>query len=141
MRVFRIVLDTNVLVSALRSRDGFAFKLLTLLETDAIELLLSTALILEYEMVLKRSGISVLTFEEIEQVINNLCSFGSQQNLWYGWRPLLSDPGDDFIAELAVNGQADFVVTYNKKHFEAMKRFDVQVVNPKEMLEILTARL
>jgi predicted nucleic acid-binding protein len=101
------------------------------------EFVLSTPLVLEYEMVLKRSGIVALTFAEIDELLDILCAIGLRQKLWYLWRPILADAGDDFIAELAANGQADFIVTFNKRLFESMRTFGVNVCSPVKFLKLL----
>jgi predicted nucleic acid-binding protein len=53
-------------------------------------------------------------------------------------RPLSSDPNDDMILDLAINGRADAIVTQNKKHFDsAAKRFGIRVLSPAEFLKRL----
>lgn len=134
---YRIVIDTNVLVSAMRSRKGASYKLLSLLRSELFIFVLSAPLVFEYEMLLKRDNMVSLSMEEIDELLDLLCLLGERQALWYLWRPLLPDPGDDFIAELAVNSQANFIVTYNRRHFESMKAFGVGICSPKEFLELL----
>ena len=55
IRPYQIVVDTNVLVTAFRSRRGASYKLFTLLKDTRWQVNLSTPLVLEYEEVLKRS--------------------------------------------------------------------------------------
>ena len=136
-RNYRVVIDTNVIVSALRSRDGASFLLISLLQSGIFDFVLSTPLVLEYEMVLKRNHLVPFTMEEVDAFLDILCLFGKRQKLWYLWRPILADPGDDFIAELAANAQVDFIVTHNRKHFEAMGIFAINVCSPKEFLDLI----
>jgi len=130
-----IVLDTNVLVAALKSSNGASFRLLSLVENDLFTLHVSTTLVTEYEAVLKR-GITVLTVEEIDNVIDFLCSRAVLNKIFYLWRPVLKDPGDDFVLELAVKANAT-VVTWNITDFKHAARFGIAVMTPREFLTSL----
>lgn len=128
----RVVLDTNVVVSALRSRTGPAFRLLSLVGTGRFDIALSVPLALEYEdAALRASPISV---EALHKILGFLCSTAHQQKIFYLWRPYLPDPGDDMVLELAVASQASHVVTYNLRHLRGVARFGIQVVNPEDFL-------
>ncbi len=51
------------------------------------------------------------------------------------WRPFLRDSNDDMVLEVAFNGKADYIVTYNIKDFKGVKEnFNIEVVTPKEFL-------
>ncbi len=53
-------------------------------------------------------------------------------------RPLSSDPNDDMVLDVAINGQADAVVTQNAKHFAAAaRRYGIEVLSPVELLETI----
>ena len=56
-------------------------------------------------------------------------------NIFYLWRPSASDPDDDFIIDLAVESEADFIITYNQKDLQAAEKFGIYVVTPKEFLQ------
>lgn len=134
----RVVLDTNVWVSALRSRRGASFRLLSLIGTGRFEFALSTALVLEYEDAAKRQlGELALTAEEIDRLLDILCAQAVRSSIFFLWRPVLSDPADDFVLELAVASGCDFIVTYNRRDFAGAERFGVRVVDAKEFLQIL----
>jgi len=127
-----IVLDTNVLVSALKSSRGASYRLLSLVEHDLFTVHLSTTLVTEYEAVLKR-GITALTAEEIDDVVDFVCSRAVRDKIFYLWRPVLKDPGDDFVLELAVKADAT-IVTWNVSDFKRAVRFGVAVLTPREFL-------
>ena len=127
-----IVLDTNVLVSALRSSRGASYRLLSLVEHDIFTLHLSTTLVTEYEAVLKR-GVIALTAEEIDDVVDFVCSRAVLDKIFYLWRPVLKDPGDDFVLELAVKANAT-IVTWNVADFKHAVRFGIAVLTPREFL-------
>lgn len=61
----------------------------------------------------------------------------NQRKVFYLWRPVLKDPKDDMILELAVTAGCHFIVTYNNRDFEGTQRFGLRVVTPKEFLEII----
>ncbi len=130
-----IVLDTNVLVAALKSSRGVSFRLLSLVERDCFVLHVSTPLVTEYEAVLKR-GITALLAEEIDNVIDFLCSKAVLDKIFYLWRPVLKDPDDDFVLELAVKANAT-IVTWNVADFKNTARFDIIVMTPREFLASL----
>jgi putative PIN family toxin of toxin-antitoxin system len=136
--VLRVVLDTSVLASALRSREGAANALLRLVAVRRLVPLATPALFLEYEDVLNRPeqrlvhGFSV---DQIGKFLAALASAVEPVEVRFQWRPQLSDPGDEMVLEAAVNGRADGLVTYNLKHFvAAADRFRLRVLRPVEVL-------
>lgn len=138
MPPYQIVLDTNVLLAGLRSNRGASYKLLTLLNDERWQLNVSTALILEYEEVLKRERTQLsLSLEDIDTVISAICSIANRRTIFYLCRPAALDPDDDFLIDLAVESQADFIITYNKRDLQAAENFGIQMVTPKEFLQII----
>jgi putative PIN family toxin of toxin-antitoxin system len=119
------VLDTDVIVAALRSDRGASRQLLLAALKQQFELLLSVPLILEYEAVLTRpqhliaSGLSSL---EVGRVLDDLVVVARPVRLAFRWRPRLSDPDDDMVLETAINGSADAIVTFNQRDFAAGTR-------------------
>ncbi len=133
-----IVLDTGVFISALRSRQGASFKLLSVIDDEEIDLYLSVPLILEYEAVAKRMSRTIgLTHSDIEDIIDYLCAVGKHRQVHFLWRPNLKDPGDDFILELAVESECDYIITHNIKDFGGSEKFQVEVVTPQKFLRII----
>lgn len=133
---FRIVLDTNVVVSALRSDQGASFRLLSLLGQGRFEFSLSVPLVLEYEDACNRQG-GVLQPQDIGDIIDYLCQVGERRQIYFLWRPCLKDPKDDLVLELAVESGSDFIVTYNQKDFAASEKFGVRILTPKEFLKLI----
>lgn len=134
----QIILDTNILDAALRSRNGASFLLLSLLPSEKFVLNVSVPLILEYEDVLKRSTAELnFTIEEMDQLLDGICAMANRHDVFYLWRPLLRDPGDDLILELAVKANCNYIVTYNKQDFEGVEAFGVNVIDSREFLQII----
>jgi putative PIN family toxin of toxin-antitoxin system len=129
------VLDTNVLVSGLRSRRGAAFRLLSLMGTGAFEHCLSVGLLFEYESALKRPGmVAKLSPRQLDAILDYLCSSAHRQEIYYLWRPALRDPSDDLVLEVAVAGECQSIVTYNVRDFVGSERFGIRVQTPAEFL-------
>ena len=135
-----VVVDTNVVVSAFRSRNGAAFRLLSLVGTEAFDIALSVPLVLEYEdALLRHLGDSALNEEDVEIVIDYLCSVAKQQDIFFLWRPLLRDPKDDLVAEICVAAGCDAIVTYNQRDFAGVEQFGIRVLTPAAFLRELGA--
>ena len=130
-----IVMDTNVLVAALKSSRGASFRLLSLVEDGVFTPHVSTPLVSEYEAVLKR-GITSLLAEEIDDVIDFLCSRAVLNKIFYLWRPVLKNPDDDFVLELAVKANAA-IVTWNVADFKHAARFGIAVLTPRDFIASL----
>ena len=131
----RIVLDTNVIFTGLKSRKGASFLLLSLLPSKRFSIAISVPLIIEYESVLMRGKLPAsISEKDIVDVIDFLCHIGSKQDIFFLWRPCLPDPSDDLVLEVAVAGDCDSIVTYNKKHFKHAERFGLNVYDPQEFL-------
>ena len=131
----RVVLDTNVLDAGLRSRRGAAFCVLTLAGSGAFEHCLSVGLLFEYESALKRPGmVPKLSHRQLDAILDYLCASAIRQEIHYLWRPVLRDPGDDLILEVAVAGECESIVTYNVRDFDGLERFGIRVQTPGEFL-------
>ena len=128
-------MDTNVLVAALRSRNGASFRLLSLVDSDKFSLCVSVPLVLEYEAVAKRQARSAgLTSKDIDVIIDYICHVAQHFEVYYLWRPTLKDPKDDMVLELAVSSNAEAIVTFNEVDFTGTETFGIKILSPKEFL-------
>jgi len=110
--------------------------LLTLIGSDKFEINVSVPLIIEYEDVAKRLIEKIaLTEDDIDDILDYICSTANRRKVFYLWRPFPRDPKDDMVLELAVAARCDFIVTYNKRDFQGVERFGHRVVTPKEFLQ------
>ena len=131
----KIIIDTNVLFSALNSRRGASFKLVSLFPSKRFSIAISVPLIIEYEDVLRREKLpSSINQKDISDFIDFICSIGDQQDIFFLWRPFLPDPSDDLVLEVAVAGECDAIITYNKRHFKNIEKFGLRILDPKEFL-------
>ncbi|MGB9672819.1 MAG: putative toxin-antitoxin system toxin component, PIN family [Anaerolineales bacterium] len=133
-----IVIDTNVIVAALRSKRGASNKLLSLVGTQKFEIHDSVALILKNEDVLQRYRKELgLSLDDIADFIDALCSMAHHHNIYFLWRPTLSDANDELILELAVIATCQYIVTHNVSDFKGIDRFGIQAITPKEFLQVI----
>jgi len=134
----RTVLDTAVLVAAIRSNTGASHQLVRAALENRFELLLSVPLVLEYEAVLKRPEHlkpSGGTTPEIDKLLDALIAMAKPVYRAFFWRPLLRDANDDMVLEAAMSGHADFLVTLNRRDFEpAASQLGIAIVSPQEAL-------
>ncbi len=136
----RVVIDTNVLVSALRSQRGASFLLLQKLGTLLFQPIISPPLCLEYEDVLRRPGlIAGVTEQDIGDFLDYILSECLECRIHFLWRPHLPDPKDDLILELALAGNAPFIITHNIRDFRGVESLGIRAVTPDQFLRILSA--
>ncbi len=140
----RVVLDTDVLVAAIRSHAGASRRLVENALDERYSLLVSVPLMVEYEAVLTRSehlAESRLSADDVQALLDAVADVAEPVRLSYLWRPILSDAQDDMVLETAVNGQADLLVTFNQRHFtRAAATFALQVLRPADTLRRLEKR-
>jgi predicted nucleic acid-binding protein len=138
--VLDVVIDTNILVAAFRSSLGASYKLLQTLEQRRWRPVISPALALEYESVLKRGvGESGLSAPDIDDFIGYLCSRARLVQVYFRWRPMLPDPDDDRILEVAVRTGSP-IVTFNVRDFRGAERFGIRTMSPGELLGVIGAQ-
>jgi putative PIN family toxin of toxin-antitoxin system len=134
--MLRVILDTNVLIEALRSRRGASFKVLNLVGSGRFQLNVSVPLVLEYESATKEMRRALgLSHLDIDDIIDYICLVAEHREIFYLWRPCLKDPMDDMVLEVAVEIESDFIVTHNIKHFIGSENFGVKAITPRQFLE------
>ncbi|NWH06642.1 putative toxin-antitoxin system toxin component, PIN family [Desulfobacter latus] len=137
--MMRVVIDTNILVSAMKSDMGASYALISTLPSKKFDFYISVPLYLEYQDVLTRPEhmTGKNTKEEILAFLRYLCKVAEHQKIFYLWRPWLKDPKDDLVLELAVASQCEYIITYNLKDFSNIQNFGVKPIRPKEFLPII----
>ena len=138
MSVPNIVIDTNVVIAALRSKRGSSNKLLSLVGTSKFEIHDSVALILEYEDVLQRQRTELGLSEDEESIfIDSLCAMAHPHKIYFLWRPLLTDVNDELVLELAVSANCEYILTHNIRDFKGIEKFGIRAITPKEFLQVI----
>jgi len=137
----RAVLDTSVLVSAIRSPLGASDLLVQAVVQGRLRPLISVALALEYEAVLTRPEHLIASgFDpgEAMKIVRAFCKRGEPVHIARLLRPQLVDPDDEFVLETAYHGKAEYIVTFNRKHFaSAARRFGIETLTPAEAIRTL----
>ena len=131
----KIVIDTNVIISALLSRRGASFRLISLIDKGYFDFYLSVPLVLEYEEVLIRLLPKLaLTRKDVGNFLDYVCKVGKHQQIFFLWRPYLKDPKDDMVLELTFNASCRYLVSFNLKDFKGSDSFGIKALTPKDFL-------
>jgi len=131
--MYQVVLDTNVLVAAMRSRLGASFRLLSLLGDRRWRPNLTVATAREYEAVLKRDCREFgLSETDIDDALDAIVSRAGLHRQYFLWRPIASDPNDDFVMEAAIASRSDFIITFNKRDFPESRVFGIECLTQQE---------
>jgi putative PIN family toxin of toxin-antitoxin system len=112
--VIPVVVDTNVVVAALRSGGGAGRQVIRGCLARVYEPLFGPALLADYEYAARLSG-SMVSRADQQQILAALASVGRWVNVYYLWRPNLRDEGDNHLVELAVAGGAVAIITHNTR--------------------------
>ncbi len=139
----KVVLDTNIFVSALRSNKGASHAVISQLPSDQFRIVLSVPLYVEYQDVLTRpehmSGAS--TGEEILAFLRYICNIAYRQQIFFLWCPWLGDPKDDMVLETAFASRSRHIVTHNLRDFRGVeKHFGITPVTPGKFLHIIRSQ-
>jgi putative PIN family toxin of toxin-antitoxin system len=138
MRRIRVVLDTNVVVSAHLNAEGYERYVLDLALAGKLELRASAEIFSEYEGVLRRKKFGI----SAKQVAASLRLLRNAARTVAGGEKLqvASDPDDNKFLECASAAGAPYLVTGNKRHFPKNWR-GTKVVNAREFIELIVPEL
>ncbi len=136
--VIRAVVDTNVLVAAMKSSSGASHQILLAADAGRFEMAISVPLVAEYEAVASRPDIGIsLPAAAIDAILDRICQVGFRQTIHYLWRPFLPDPKDDMVFETAFAPNASHLVTFNRSDFPGLDQFGIRVVLPRDFLALI----
>jgi predicted nucleic acid-binding protein len=137
----RLVVDTAVMVAAIRSDTGASRYLLVAGLEARFTMLASVPLLIEYPAVMSRREhltASRLLAADVEALLDAVAAVAEPVLLDFLWRPVLPDPDDDMVMETGVNGRADAIVTFNRRHFVMVtKQFGLDVLSPADAIKRL----
>jgi putative PIN family toxin of toxin-antitoxin system len=134
----RAVIDTNVIISAMRSTAGASHAILLAIHHRQFTPVISVPLFMEYEEVSHRPALLPhLTGRQIDAILDQICARSLEQRIFFQWRPFLPDPDDDMLVELAIAASAPYIVTSNLRDVSPAKSLGIQVVEPREFVRIL----
>jgi predicted nucleic acid-binding protein len=129
-----LVLDTSVIVAAMRSPTGASAALLMRARHGKLTLLANVALALEYEATCRRLehvAAAGLTPSEVGIFVDAVIAMVVPVESYFVWRPMLRDPADEMVLEAAANGRAIAIVTFNRRDFGVVPlQFGIEVITP-----------
>jgi len=140
----RIVLDTNVLVSAFISKLGHSARILDLVSMfEEIQLVLSESILDEFEDVLSRDEVKErfgYSDRDIELLAQSAREISTIVEARSGFKIVKQDPKDDVVLNTAYDGKADYIVS-GDHHLQNLKNLrGIKIVNPRQMMKIITRR-
>ncbi len=95
-------------------------------------------LIFEYESIgLREAGLLGIPEDVIHGIVNAFCALGRETDIHFRTRSVVSDPGDEFVLDLAVAGRAGVIVTHNVRDFKGSESFGIRVMTPGEFLRTI----
>lgn len=133
-------MDTNVLYAAFRSRLGASFEVFHRLRLGQWTAVVSNHLVHEYEENLKTKAPELgLSLDDVDEVLNAMCAQGEEWQLQPGWWPILTDPDDEPLVQLALESAAHRILTHNVRHLALATQVGIEVLKPSQFLAILKA--
>jgi len=132
----RIIIDSNVVVAAMRSKQGWSHKLVYSVGIDhRWKLCLSGPLLQEYtEQVFSHAGIPGWSQQECDDFLDYICASCLWVKVHFLWRPLLVDEDDHMVLEAAVAASAKHIITFNKRDLKPAEHFGIEMLTPREFM-------
>jgi putative PIN family toxin of toxin-antitoxin system len=135
----RAAYDTDIIRAGIRSQKRPEHKCLQYIADGAVIPLCTPAIFLEYEDVLRRPETlkaTGLADEDILEFLTGLAAVLEPVPIDFDWRPLLPDADDDRIANCAINGRAEVVVSNNVRHLRPIEaRFGIPVLTARQFVD------
>jgi putative PIN family toxin of toxin-antitoxin system len=139
MQLANMILDTDVIIAAIRSSTGASAEIIRRTLRGELQIEASVAIVLEYEAVAARSEHLLaggVTVDEAIQVVDALATVAQPIEIHFRWRPQLRDADDEMVLEAAINAQDRTIITFNTRDFAgAADRFGVALMTPAQFLE------
>lgn len=136
--MLRAILDTNILLAALWSQTGASHEILRTLLTGKWMAVIENHLVTEYDEVLKREANDLaMSFAEIDAVLDGLCVIAERWKLSPGWIPVLRDPDDEPILQLAIEARVPYIVSRNVRDFKGAERYGITIIQPADFLKLI----
>jgi putative PIN family toxin of toxin-antitoxin system len=134
----RLVIDTNVVVSAALKPEGLQRTVVLLAMTKPALWYVSDAIVSEYAMVLARPELKIRRSlrQQLLQLIKNHTRVVSPPSL----AQVTSDPADNMFVECADAARADYFVTGNQRHFPEFWK-NTKIISSREFLSVIAPHL
>jgi putative PIN family toxin of toxin-antitoxin system len=122
----RVVIDTNVLISALLKPGSVPDRALTALWASGAMALYDDRILAEYREVAARPKFRAVPHARTEALFVTLQGHGERLEAVAGWSGAMADESDRIFVEVALAGRADALVTGNLKHYPPGLGFELQ---------------
>jgi putative PIN family toxin of toxin-antitoxin system len=134
----RLVIDTNVVVSAAIRPEGLQRTVVLLAMTKPARWYVSEAIVAEYALVLARPELKIRRGlrQQLLQLIKNHAHFVVPSRL----AQITSDPADNIFVECADTARADYLVTGNQRHFPKFWK-NTKIISSSEFLSVIAPHL
>jgi uncharacterized protein len=134
----RLVIDTNVVVSAAIRPEGLQRTVVLLAMTKPARWYVSEAIVAEYALVLARPELKIRRGlrQQLLQLIRNHAHFVVPSRL----AQITSDPADNIFVECADTARADYLVTGNQRHFPKFWK-NTKIISSSEFLSVIAPHL
>jgi putative PIN family toxin of toxin-antitoxin system len=132
------VIDTNVLIAALRSSSGASHQIFMAADRGDFQMALSVPLLAEYDDASSRptTGITIPS-SAVDAIIRRIAQMAHKQQIYFLWRPILPDPKDDMVLEVAIAAGATHIVTFNHTDLRLASQFGITVLPPAAFIRLL----
>ncbi|MDA7632780.1 PIN domain-containing protein [bacterium] len=128
-----------MIIAGLYSSRGASHALLKAFDSGSLKMVISTALIFEYEDLLRRKQeLLELADNEIEAALNQFCAKAECRRVHFLWRPRLTDAADDHLVELAMAAGGIPIATHNLRRFQGLDDLGIKIMSPQQMLKELS---
>jgi putative PIN family toxin of toxin-antitoxin system len=144
--MIRVVLDTNVLVSAILTPAGPPARILQLALEGRLRITLSAGIIKEINLVFQYSKLKKvmkkqrLSYRIVEEVILKILKVASITPGTMLIQEVSRDPADNLILSCAAEGQADFIISGDKDLTELVSYEGISIVDPASFLQLIEAK-
>ncbi|HOI95705.1 MAG TPA: putative toxin-antitoxin system toxin component, PIN family [Syntrophobacter fumaroxidans] len=135
--MLKIVLDTNVLVSALLKADTPPELIVSLIGQSLVTLCVSKPIVAEYREVLSRRKFRKLDRAKVKKLLSRLESRAQWVTPRVPVEIIETDPEDNKFLECALESEADFLITGNTRHFPFEKFHHTRIVSPGEFIHFV----
>ncbi len=141
--MMRIVLDTNVMVSAILSPRSTSAQIMRLVLDGVVNLIIShdildeTLRVIRYPKLVNLMKKNSVALKEVEYVIDRLSAIAVVTPGKLTLDVIQDDPSDNKILACAVEGEADFIISGDHHLFELKEFQGIMIVNPSTFVAII----
>lgn len=139
--MIKVVLDTNIVISALIKADSDPALILALIFEGQIRLCLTEDIFIEYEGVLSREKFQRLDQDSVKKALSGLKKMSRWAVPSTPVDVLKIDPDDNKFLQCASEAKADYLITGNKKHFPMAHYGVTKILSPRDFIYLVVKEI